>query len=290
MVDSSTLVKHSAYKQMPGTYTQFRKQVEAANGPFRNVIDSNATPLAPFPTLSQEILEFHDQVKRLDTVFHPNTAFPFRGGENAALARIKNYFFDSQLVRDYKNSRNGLVGTEYSTKFSPFLAFGNVSPAWILQELKKFEEQVVKNDSTYWVFFELLWRDYFIFISRDYGFHLFDPKGMQKKEIYWKNNDDLFLAWSSGQTGIPFVDAAMRELKATGFMSNRARQNVASFLVKDLGLDWTLGAEWFEANLLDYDPASNYGNWQYVAGVGNDPVAGRYFNVIKQAIDYDPTG
>ena len=91
-----------------------------------------------------------------------------------------------------------------------------------------------------------------------------------------------------GRTGYPFIDANMRELLHTGFMSNRGRQNVASFLVRDLGLDWRLGAMHFERLLLDYDPASNYGNWQYAAGVGSDPREDRYFNIVKQASSYDP--
>ena len=96
-----------------------------------------------------------------------------------------------------------------------------------------------------------------------------------------------FEAWRTGRTGVPFVDANMRELLVTGYMSNRGRQNVASFLVHDLGLPWTLGAEHFESHLVDHEPASNYGNWQYLAGVGNDPREDRVFNVIKQAGDYD---
>ena len=89
-------------------------------------------------------------------------------------------------------------------------------------------------------------------------------------------------------TGYPFVDANMRELKATGFMSNRGRQVVASFLVNDLGLDWRMGAEHFEAFLLDYDPCSNYGNWNYVAGVGTDTTPDRYFSIVRQAQQHDP--
>ena len=76
-----------------------------------------------------------------------------------------------------------------------------------------------------------------------------------------------FEAWAEGRTGVPFVDANMRELRHSGWMSNRGRQNVASFLVKDLGLDWRLGAEWFESQLLDHDVCSNYGNWNYAAGL-----------------------
>ena len=89
-------------------------------------------------------------------------------------------------------------------------------------------------------------------------------------------------------TGIPLIDANMRELNATGYMSNRGRQNVASFLVKDLKINWQLGAEYFESQLLDYDPCSNYGNWNYVAGVGSDPREDRYFNIASQARRYDP--
>lgn len=100
----------------------------------------------------------------------------------------------------------------------------------------------------------------------------------------------MFWRWAEGQTGIPFVDANMRELNQTGFMSNRGRQNVASFLVNDLGIDWRWGASYFESMLIDYDACSNWGNWMYVAGVGNDPRENRYFNILKQAQNYDKKG
>lgn len=82
----------------------------------------------------------------------------------------------------------------------------------------------------------------------------------------------------------------MRQLNQTGFMSNRGRQNVASFLVKDLKISWLMGAEYFESLLIDYDPCSNYGNWNYIAGVGNDPREDRYFNILTQSKRYDPQG
>jgi deoxyribodipyrimidine photo-lyase len=91
-------------------------------------------------------------------------------------------------------------------------------------------------------------------------------------------------------TGFPLVDANMRKLKQTGFMSNRGRQNVASFLTKNLGIDWRRGAAWFESWLIDYDPCSNWGNWNYSAGVGNDARGFRFFNIQKQSQDYDPKG
>ncbi|MGB1216647.1 MAG: FAD-binding domain-containing protein, partial [Saprospiraceae bacterium] len=112
----------------------------------------------------------------------------------------------------------------------------------------------------------------------------------KEKDTSLKNDMTLFHLWSEGRTGIPFIDANMRELNQTGFMSNRGRQNVASFLVKDLKVNWQIGAEYFESLLLDYDPCSNWGNWNYVAGVGSDPRENRYFNILSQAKRYDPDG
>ncbi len=96
--------------------------------------------------------------------------------------------------------------------------------------------------------------------------------------------------WTTGQTGHPFVDAGMRELRATGYLSNRMRQVVASYLIHDLKVDWRAGAAWFESQLIDYDVYSNQGNWLYIAGVGTDPRGGRRFNPDKQAADHDPAG
>jgi deoxyribodipyrimidine photo-lyase len=160
----------------------------------------------------------------------------------------------------------------------------------ILEEVKRYEKERKKNDSTYWLIFELIWRDYFRFISRKHGSRIFKIGGLKNQIDLWKRDVANFELWKSGQTGIPFVDANMRELKSTGFMSNRGRQIVASFLVNDLGIDWTWGASYFESLLVDYDVCSNWGNWMYVAGVGNDPREDRYFNILRQAKNYDKYG
>ena len=97
-----------------------------------------------------------------------------------------------------------------------------------------------------------------------------------------------FEAWAEGRTGVPFVDANMRELRHSGWMSNRGRQNVASFLVKDLGLDWRLGAEWFESQLLDHDVCSNYGNWNYAAGMKSLLNCSSYINATFQVLAMIP--
>ncbi|ESA36515.1 dash family [Leptolyngbya sp. Heron Island J] len=113
---------------------------------------------------------------------------------------------------------------------------------------------------------------------------------MQRLTIAWQEDWPRFQLWQAGKTGFPLVDANMRELAATGFMSNRGRQNVASFLTKNLGINWQMGAEWFESQLIDCDACSNWGNWNYAAGVGNDARGFRYFNILKQSSMYDPTG
>ena len=131
--------------------------------------------------------------------------------------------------------------------------------------------------------FELIWSDYFRYVCAKYGDHVFYPGGIRQENIKWKWDAEHFEKWRLGETGVPFVDANMKELLHTGFISNRGRQNVASFLVKDIGIDWRAGAEWFESQLIDYDVCSNYGNWNYVAGIGNDPRDDRYFDVVWQA-------
>jgi len=125
-------------------------------------------------------------------------------------------------------------------------------------------------------------------MGKKHGNAIFRQSGIQNLNDNLGSEDkDLFKLWANGETGVPFIDANMKELNATGFMSNRGRQNVASFLVKDLKINWVMGAEYFESLLIDYDPCSNYGNWNYVAGVGNDPRSGRYFNILSQAKRYD---
>jgi deoxyribodipyrimidine photo-lyase len=183
-----------------------------------------------------------------------------------------------------------MLGLDYSSKFSPWLANGCISPRYIYEEVKKYESERVSNESTYWLVFELIWRDYFRFVAMKFGNKIFFKNGITNKETNWKQNRNIFEKWRLGETGVPLIDANMKELLQTGYMSNRGRQNVASFLVKDLQIDWRWGAAWFESQLTDYDVCSNWGNWLYVAGVGNDPRENRYFNILKQASNYDSKG
>jgi len=273
---------------IPDIFTEFRKETEKT---------SKVRAPIPAPNRMQfpEGLEAGEIPSLASFGFaqpqlYENTAFPFAGGENAAKERLNYYLWQSNLIVDYKETRNGLIGADYSSKLSAWLSLGCISPRYIYFEIARYEKERKKNQSTYWMIFELLWRDYFRFIARKYGNKLFAEGGLKDKSVRWKADIASFIKWREGTTGIPFIDANMRELKLTGFMSNRGRQNVASFLTKDLQIDWRWGAAWFEHCLVDYDPCSNWGNWTYVAGVGNDPRENRYFNILTQAKRYDPQG
>ncbi|MEM1366436.1 MAG: DASH family cryptochrome [Cyanobacteria bacterium P01_H01_bin.15] len=270
--------------KIPELFTSFRKKLEKS----ATVEPAYGMPakLPPIKVSDRgELPENFEKVTVCDRV-----VLPFRGGETAGQARLKDYFWKTSALRRYKETRNGMLGANYSSKFSPWLALGCLSPRYIYEQVQAYEEQRVRNDSTYWLVFELLWRDFFRFMALKHGNVLFKPVGIQGVSIPWKEDWERFDCWQQGKTGYPLVDANMRELLATGFMSNRGRQNVASFLTKNLGIDWRIGAEWFESQLIDYDVCSNYGNWNYTAGVGNDARGFRYFNIPKQSRQYDPAG
>jgi deoxyribodipyrimidine photo-lyase len=272
------------FNNIPDVFTQFRKKLEKhitiqeevsiSKLPVSNTIENNTK----IPTLLE--LGFND------FEVQPNTAFPFLGGENEALKRLNYYLFESKKVGFYKKTRNGLVGIDYSTKFSPWLANGSLSAKSIYWEIKRYEAEFGANDSTYWVIFELIWRDYFKYISLKYDSKIFKIGGILDKEYHWNTDSEIIETWINGETKDDFVNANMIELKETGWMSNRGRQNVASYFSKELLLDWRIGAAYFESMLIDYDVHSNYGNWMYVAGVGNDP-RDRKFNTQLQAERYD---
>ena len=254
------------------------------------------------------------------------SAHPFHGGETEAKRRLE-HLLSTGAMTTYSKTRNGLLGSDFSTKLSAYLAIGCLSARVINDDMVLFEDGEVKydgpvgtreeklaklerwksapgfgegeNNGTAAVRSELLWRDYFRLVLRKYGAKLFAIEGIRgEKTKEWQFLEKLegdevsakVKRFCTGRTGIGLIDAAQRELFLTGYTSNRARQNVASFLTKHLHVDWRIGAEWFEAMLVDFDAASNWGNWQYVAGVGNDPREGRLFNPVKQALDYDSHG
>ena len=266
--------------QMPDVFTQFRKQVEASN--LRCAVPLDApTSLPPMPATRPDETQ-------TSLNFNSSKVLAFKGGARQAQTHIEQYFF-RRLPDTYKQTRNQLMGQDFSSKFSPWLASGCCSARSLAKRLEAYEEQYGANDGTYWLWFELLWRDYFEFLPFKYGNRLFHCQGLTSKSA---NSFDLslFQQWMTGKTPNSFINAGMNELAETGFMSNRMRQIVASYWIYDMNGDWRAGAAWFESQLIDYDVYSNQGNWLYIAGRGTDPRGGRPFNTVKQAQDHDPAG
>ncbi len=281
-------VPYRPFEDIPGVFTQFRKTCEK----YARIRPKIATPE---PKPKTNLIEVKTRIPSLEDLGfasfepHPHSAFPFRGGENAAMMRIQEYFWETRKLAFYKKTRNGLLGKDYSSKLSPWLANGSLSAKTVYWEVKRFEREVKKNQDTYWLIFELIWRDYFKYVSLKHGDSIFHLGGILDKEYSWGNSEAAKMDWINGNTKEPFVNANMIELAKTGWMSNRGRQNVASYWAKELQQDWRIGASYFEAMLLDYDVHSNWGNWMYNSGVGNDP-RDRKFNIQRQADQYDPNG
>ncbi|MFC7072715.1 DASH family cryptochrome [Halovenus rubra] len=271
------------YDRIDDTFTPWRKAVESHADvrdplPAPKAVPTPAVDGIDVPTPSDEDIEQPDHDSR--------AVLRFEGGETAGKRRVREYFWDNDRLREYKETRNGLLGADYSSKFSAWLATGCLSPRWLHAEVQRYENERVSNEDTYWLVFELLWRDFFQFQFLKHGADFFAPTGIRDVHKEWKHDRKAFRQWADGETGIPFVDANMRELNRTGYMSNRGRQNVASFLTDALEVDWRWGAAYFEKQLVDYDVASNWGNWAYQAGVGNDS-RDNHFNVLSQGEYYD---
>ncbi|GAB57880.1 DASH family cryptochrome [Rheinheimera nanhaiensis] len=295
-LDCNSLLGHQlrpTLATLPDSFTPFRKQLE----PLLQVSPPLNTPLPPQGWLTMSQCEpYNSAFNQLASQYQPNLLQSV-ASEQGALARVTEFIWQGRHILTYKETRNQLLGQHYASFCSAPLALGSLSVRQLWQDIVQFEQQVAANDSTYWLKFELLWREYFRWQFRKYGNLWFSRNGI-KQAIRQQpdfspprlssRQQDKFQRWCAGQTGIDFVDANMQLLNKTGLMSNRGRQNVASYLIYDLALDWRLGAAYFEQRLLDYDCASNWGNWAYIAGTGNS--SERRFNISKQAQLYDADG
>ena len=287
-------------QNLPAGYTSFRKKVESLD-----ISEPLATPTKlppPPPTIQAISLSVAEQLALIPN-WRPEQSIPiqnlaayedskdslFSGGEEAANRHLDRYF-SSSFPAKYKALRNDLTGWFHSGKFSPWLNLGCISPRQLIQRVKAYEAINGSNDSTHWLFVELLWREYFQWLHHKIGPRLYQFQGLAKHPPLTSFYPERFRKWCEGTTPYPLVNACMKELKTTGFLSNRGRQIVASCLVNELAVDWRYGAAWFQHVLLDYDPATNWGNWQYIAGVGVDPRGGRHFNLDKQTELFDGDG
>jgi len=302
---------------LPASYTSFREAVERAlqsGAPVSHMPPPALVPaplaapaaMLPWPPAATDAgatltgyravrLEAPENALLAD----PRSSLPagpagMQGGETAALAHLHQYL-QRRLPDSYKRTRNQLYGVDFSSKWSPWLANGALSARRIVAELRAYEAQHGANEGTYWLWFELLWRDYFRLLHLQHGVALYRERGLSTRPATPTPDASAerianLTRWRHGATGQPLVDAAMRELLHTGYLSNRLRQVVASYLLNELQGVWRAGAAWFESRLVDYDVYSNQGNWLYIAGRGTDPRGGRHFNLEKQTAEHDPDG
>ena len=200
-----------------------------------------------------------------------------KGGRREALKMLK----ENQYLNNYQDSRN-LPADHGTSRLSAHHKFGTIS-------IRESYHMAVEKTGKHSQFIsELYWRDFYLYIA----YHF--PKVFKESflpwgnNIAWLNNKKQFAAWCEGKTGVPMVDAGMRELNQTGWMHNRSRMIVASYLTKSLLIDWRWGEKYFAQNLIDYDPSQNNGGWQWSASTGADPKPIRIFNPYTQAQNYDP--
>jgi len=219
------------------------------------------------------------------------TPLVFPAGETEAQRRLENFLADRIAAYAGAHDRVDLEGT---SQLSPYLRFGMLSArqaAWAARQAEaRAADPAFRQGAEAWLN-ELAWRDFYLSILFHFPFvrrRAFRPA---YRNMPWREDPAGFAAWSEGRTGYPLVDAAMRQLNQTGWMHNRARMIVASFLTKDLLIDWRAGERYFMQHLLDGDPAANNGGWQWVAGTGTDAAPYfRVFNPVLQSIRFDPRG
>jgi deoxyribodipyrimidine photo-lyase len=229
-----------------------------------------------------------------DALQHPESAL-FPPGEKEAQRRLYQFTQSgNQKITQYHETRNRL-DLDGTSALSPYIRFGMISMRQAAAQALTAEQENRKtgqpgDGAASWLN-ELIWREFYIAILYHFPHVSRTAFNPALANIPWRNDESEFQAWKEGRTGVPVVDAAMRQLRATGWMHNRARMIVASFLVKDLLINWQWGERWFMENLLDGDPAANNGGWQWTAGTGTDAAPYfRIFNPVLQSQKFDPNG
>jgi len=252
---------------------------------WKNLLPSNLTPLpAPenFPPVNLPA-----SVSLSVFPLHPSADNLFSSGEREAQRRLAQ--FAQSPITNYHETRNRL-DLDGTSALSPYIRFGMISMRQAAHAALSTLNIQPSTGSQTWLN-ELIWREFYISILYHFPHvarRAFNPA---LQNIPWRDDEADFEAWKEGRTGVPVVDAAMRQLRATGWMHNRARMIVASFLVKDLLINWQWGERWFMDNLLDGDPAANNGGWQWTAGTGTDAAPYfRIFNPVLQSAKFDPDG
>lgn len=274
----------------PDTFSTFRKEVERFVGireplPAPDQLRAWSTPVETGELPSLADFGFEDLVQD-DRAEHQ-----FKGGEQAALERLHYYFGSEQHLDNFESQRYQLMGSNTSSRVSPWLANGCLSPKYVYTSLKAYEQKYGCSKSSQSFLLELLWRDHYRLMGKKYGDRIFEKGGICGQESKDLTDDPTLInQWVKGQTSVPLINACMMQLKQTGFLSHKGRQLVSSYLVNDLGVNWQLGAAYFQYILIDYDICSNWVNWNVVGGVGPDTKEDRYINIENQSKRFDSKG
>lgn len=274
----------------PDTFSAFRKEVERFI-PIREPLPTpeSFTPWSievdsgEIPSLQELGHNLKEQDSRADLIF--------KGGADAGLERLHLYFREGEYLNHFDKTRYDLQGLFSSSKISPWMALGCLSPKYVYAELKGYEKRYKSSKSSQSYFIELLWRDHYRLMGKKYGDRIFEEGGILGRET--KNlhdNLEVFQQWMDGQTNCELINACMRQLATTGFLSLKGRQLVSSYLINDLQINWQMGAAYFQYILIDYDICSNWVNWNIVGGVGPDTKEDRYLNIDNQAKRLDNKG
>lgn len=264
-------------KDIPDSFSIFKKKVER-DSQVRPCIETpeqiNTPEIADagnIPTLAD--LGLTEQID------DPRSGFHYKGGESTGLLHLEEYVSSQSLNSTAKGSKH----SDNPSRLSAWVSLGCLSMRWVYREVTHGN-----YNSNSPIVLELLWRDYFRFMFKKHGKQFYSAERFKDStDGLASNQEELFEKWKTGNTGVPFVDASMRQLNVTGYIPNDNRQAVAVYLAHELKVDWRKGAAYFEEKLIDYSPASNLGNWAFVAGVEHDPKDTRYFLSPKQISDLD---
>ncbi|MCS7073511.1 MAG: DASH family cryptochrome [Bacteroidia bacterium] len=268
------------FLHVPDSFSEFRKLLEkSAEIQPPKVIPSTIHTFTP------------DNSRRIPSLFplkFPLTSnSKFHGGESIALAKVANFC----QKEGFLSNIGYLEKDKTIMQISPWLSHGCLSPRFLYQKLQEFsEDNERKNRIATQLQEQLYRREYYRWFAKKYGIQIFLSGGVAELPVRWKTDKRLFEAWQFGNTGFPLIDAIQRQLLHTGWISGLAREITATFFVHYLGLDWRMGAEWFESQLIDYDVYSNYGNWIRMSGL-NSPKKQTFIpNLTKIFQTADPTG
>ena len=264
----------------PENFSSFRKSVE------RYTRIRNPLPIPAITSFKREDILHLEDIPTGLTHIPKDALMPdiFEGGEEAALG------FMDKLIESYSNTKD-LESAQYSfDKMLPWLSSGCISAKMVFHKIRTADEQCPMPELKDFVFTKLLWRDFYRLMGKKYGNAIFKKGGVKNSPLSLKDDEKLLQLWIEGRTGFPYMDACMRQIAKKYWLAEPSRFLVSSFLIYVLKVNWQMGAEYFESQLLDYDPCSNYGKWNYVAGISSDTKDGYECNILYQSQKLDPSG